>query len=130
MIFAVRQLQEKCRGQHQDLYLIFVDLKKAFDSVIRDGLWKLLKRAGCPDKLVTILRSFHEGMQARVIDGNQETAPFEVKNGVKQGCVLAPVLLGIIIAAMIQDAYKNCNLGVGIRYRYNGGLFNMRQYQQ
>ena len=52
MIFAVRQLQEKCREQHQDLYLIFVDLTNAFDSVSRDDLWKILKRTGCPGKLV------------------------------------------------------------------------------
>ena len=50
MIFAVQQLQEKCWEQHQDLYLIFVDLIKAFDSVSHDGLWKILKRPGCPNK--------------------------------------------------------------------------------
>ena len=33
MIFIARQLQEKCREQHQDLYLAFVDLTKAFDTV-------------------------------------------------------------------------------------------------
>ena len=104
-----------------------MDLRKAFDSVSRDGLWKILKRTGCPDKLVNILRSFHDGMQARVIDGNQESAPFEVKNGVKQGCVLAPVLFGKIIAAMIKDAFKNCNLGVRVRHRHDGGLFNPRR---
>ena len=125
-IFAVRQLQEKCRERHQDLYLIFVDLTKAFDSVSRDGLWKILKRTGCPDKLVNILCSFHDGMQARVIGGSQESAPFEVKNGVKQGCVLAPLLFGIIIAAMIKDTVKNCNLGVRVRHWHDGGLFNPR----
>ena len=33
MIFVARKLQEKCREQHQDLYLAFVDLTKAFDTV-------------------------------------------------------------------------------------------------
>ena len=76
MTFAVKKLQEKCWEQHQDLYLIFADLTNAFDSVSRCGHWKILKRTGCPDKLVNILRSFHEGIQARVINGNQESAPF------------------------------------------------------
>ena len=124
IIFTVRQLQQKCREQHQDLYLIFVDLTKAFNSVSRDGLWKILNRTGCPEKLVNILHSFHNGIQARVIGGNQESVPFEVKNSVKQGCVLAPVLFGIIIAAMIKDAFKICNLGVRVRHQYDGGLFN------
>ena len=38
MVFTARQLQEKCREQHQDLYVVFVDLTKAFDTVNRDGL--------------------------------------------------------------------------------------------
>ena len=40
MIFTARQLQEKCQEQNIDLYMTFVDLTKAFDTVIRDGLWK------------------------------------------------------------------------------------------
>ena len=124
MIFVILQLQEKCREQHQDLYLIFVDLTKAFDPVSCDSLWKILNRTGCPDKLVNILCSFQNRMQVCVIDGSQESAPFKVKNGVKQGCVFAPVLFGISIAAMIKDTFKNCNLGVRVGYWHNGWLFN------
>ena len=43
MIFVARQLQEKCREQHQDLYLAFVDLPKAFNTVNRDLLWNILR---------------------------------------------------------------------------------------
>jgi len=32
MIFAARQVQEKCREQYQDLYMVFIDLTKAFDT--------------------------------------------------------------------------------------------------
>ena len=39
MIFTAKQLQEKCREQNVDLYMTFVDLTKAFDTVSRDGLW-------------------------------------------------------------------------------------------
>ena len=38
MIFTARQLQEKCQGQNVDLYMTFVDLTKAFDTVSRKGL--------------------------------------------------------------------------------------------
>ncbi len=65
MIFAVRQIQEKCQEQNQDLYMVFVDLTKAFDTVNRDGLWKILLKLGCPDKFVSLIRSFHEGMLQR-----------------------------------------------------------------
>ena len=55
MIFVLRQIQEKCREQDMGLYAAFVDLIKAFDTVSRDGLWKILARLGCPPKFLTIL---------------------------------------------------------------------------
>ena len=42
MIFTARQLQEKCQEQNVDLYMTFVDLTKAFATVSRDGLWKII----------------------------------------------------------------------------------------
>ena len=66
MIFTARQIQEKCKEQHKDLYAVFIDLTKAFDSVSRDGLWKILGKIGCPAKFINIIRSFHCGMMARV----------------------------------------------------------------
>ena len=126
MIFAIRQVQEKCREQHRDLYCVFVDLTKAFDSVSRLGLWKLLQRVGCPEKLVNIIRSFHDGMLAKVVGNGGESDPFEVTNGTKQGCVLAPTLFGIVIAAMITDALDDPQLrGIDVTFRTDGGVFNL-----
>ena len=48
MTFTARQLQEKCEEQNVDLYMTFVDLTKAFDTVSRDGLWKIMAKFGCP----------------------------------------------------------------------------------
>ena len=61
VIFVLRKIQEKCREHNMGLYAAFVDLTKAFDTVSRDGLWKLLARLGCPRKFLTILRQLHEG---------------------------------------------------------------------
>ena len=93
MIFVARLLQEKCREQHRNLYLALIDLTKAFDTMNRDPLWTVLNKFGCPPHFLTILREFHYGMKARVIIGGQESDPFEVLAGVRQGCVLAPVIL-------------------------------------
>ena len=40
MIFVLRQIQEKCREQNMGVCAAFIGLTKAFDTVIRDGLWK------------------------------------------------------------------------------------------
>ena len=50
IIFTARQLQEKCQKQNVDLYMTFVDLTKAFDTVSRDGLWKIMAKFGCPPR--------------------------------------------------------------------------------
>ncbi|XP_076041920.1 uncharacterized protein LOC143025796 [Oratosquilla oratoria] len=48
MVFVARQLNEKAIEQQQDLYMIFVDLAKAFDTVNRTLLWEILRKFGCP----------------------------------------------------------------------------------
>ncbi|XP_018026545.1 uncharacterized protein LOC108681971 [Hyalella azteca] len=71
MIFSLRQLQEKCREQRRPLYIAFIDLTKAFDLVSRRGLFLLLRKIGCPPRLLSIVSSFHDDMQGIVShDGN------------------------------------------------------------
>ncbi|KAK2193514.1 hypothetical protein NP493_12g11020 [Ridgeia piscesae] len=60
MIFCLRQLQEKCIEQDRPLYMIFVDVSKAFDTVGRTGLWQLLRKYGCPEKFTTAYRNDDE----------------------------------------------------------------------
>ena len=46
MIFTARQLQEKCQEENADRYMTFVDLTKAFDTVSREGLLKIMAKFG------------------------------------------------------------------------------------
>ena len=43
-----------------------IDLPKAHDSVDRELLWVVLARFGVPEKRLTVIRQFHEGMRARM----------------------------------------------------------------
>ena len=83
MIFTTRQLQEKCQKQNVDLYINFVDLTKAFDPVIRDGLLKVMTKFGCPPRFIAMVRHFNDGMQARVRDDGEHSEPYAVTNEVK-----------------------------------------------
>ncbi|XP_072039554.1 uncharacterized protein [Amphiura filiformis] len=127
MLFAARQVQEKRREHNLDLYMVFVDLTKAFYSVSRDGLWRLLLKIGCPPRVVKIIRSFHDGMMVRISDLRTTSEAFPVSNGTKQGCVMVLLLFSIIFSAMLQDAFKDCNEGVLIRFRSEGGIFNLQR---
>jgi len=87
MTFTVRQIQEKCREQQREMFAVFVDLSKAFDSVHRPGLWAVLRKIGCPPAFVDIIRSLHDGMMAAVVENGECSPEFEVTNGTKQGCI-------------------------------------------
>ena len=86
MVFCARQVIEKCREQHKDLFISFIDLSKAFDSVDRTLLWKILEKCGCPSKIIDIVRQLHDGMQVRVKVSGDLFEPFDVTRGVEQGC--------------------------------------------
>ena len=129
MVFAARQLQEKCQEQNTDLYSTYVDLTKAFDTVSREGLWRIMAKYGCPRRFIAIVRQLHDGMLARVQDNGEVSEPFPVSNGVKQGCVLAPTLFSLMFSAMLTDAFRDTDVGMGIRFRTDGSIFNLRRLQ-
>ena len=122
MIFTARQLQEKCQEQNVDLYMTFVDLTKAFDTVVMD-------KFGCPPRFIIIMRQFHNGMKARVQNDGEFSELFEVTTGVKQGCVMVLTLFSMVFSAMLMDAFHDNDTGFPIRYRFGGSIFNLRRLQ-
>ena len=91
--------------------MTFVDLTKAFDTVSRDGLWKIMAKFGCPPRFIAIVRQFHNGMQARMQNDGEFSEPFHVTNGVKQGCVMVPTLFSMMFSAMLVDAFQDSGTG-------------------
>ena len=62
IIFTARQ--EKCQEQNVDLYMTFVDLTKALDTVSRDGIWEIMAKFGCPAGFIAMLQQFRDGRHA------------------------------------------------------------------
>nr|VZI47838.1 unnamed protein product [Spirometra erinaceieuropaei] len=122
MIFAARQLQEKCQETRTHLYSTFVDLTKAFDTVNREGLWKIMQKFGCPERFTQVVRQLHDGMMARVTDNGAVSEAFAVTNGLKHGCVLAPTLFSLMFSAMLMDAYRDERPGIRIAYRTDADI--------
>jgi len=113
MIFTARQLFEKSREHDDSLLALFVDLRKAYDSVSREGLWQVLRKYGVPPMMLSMIRSCHDGMTAvvRVSDGTTDS--ISVRNGLRQGCTMATVLFYLYFAAMVAShlsAYCLCGM--------------------
>lgn len=110
--------------------MAFIDLSKAFDSVNHQALWLVLTKIGCPEKYLRVLRLLHDNMSATVLSGSgDETEPFRVDTGVKQGCVIAPTLFSIFIAAILHLTGKHLPQGVKIMSRTDRQLFNINRFR-
>ena len=106
MIFAVRRLQELGRKARVPLLLCFIDLQKAYDSVDRTLLWQVLARFGVPPQIIEVIRKFHDGMRVCVRrDDGRCLEWFEVAQGLRQGCVLSPLLFNVFFAAILLVAH-------------------------
>ena len=125
MIFSLRQLQEKCREQHMPLYIAFIDLTKAFDLVSRDGLFKVLPKIGCPPKLQSMIESFHTDTKGTVQFNDSFSAPFGIRSGFKQGCILAPTLFGTFFGLLLKHAFDTTTEGIYLRTRSDSRLFHL-----
>ena len=79
MLFVLRRLQKLARRRIIPLYMCFVDLQKAYDSVDRELLWKVLARAVVLEEMISVIRQFRDGMQAWVrMDDGELSYWFEV----------------------------------------------------
>lgn len=112
-------LTELLRGRKQtSTFCCFIDVKKAFDRVFRSGMWQRLAEEGICGKMWRVLRSIYAKVESCVIVGDSTTDWFDVDTGVRQGCVLSPVLFAIFINGLAKTI-KESNLGIDIGENLN-----------
>lgn len=111
-IATLRIIVEQSLEWNTPLYINFVDYEKAFDSLHRNTLWKLLRHYGIPEKLVNIMRNSYEGMICRVIHSGQLTRSFQVKTGVRQGGILSPFLFLLAIDWILKTTTAQRRNGI------------------
>ena len=105
--------------------IAFIDLTKAFDLVSRNGLFQILPKSGCPPELQSMIESFHTNMKETVQLNGSSSRPFDIRSGVKQGCVLAPTLFGIFFAPLLKHAVVTASEGIFLRTRSDDRPFNL-----
>jgi len=105
-IFTLRQMCEKTIEFNKDLNIVFVDQEKAFDRVNRDTLWKVLERYGTDKQLLRNIMAFYEQSQGAVRTTSGLTEWFKINSGVRQGCVLSPLLFIAYMDNITQDAKR------------------------
>ena len=103
MMFVVRRMQEVGWKAGVTLFMCSIDLQKAYDTVDRTLLWQVLTRIGVPPQMIAVIRQFHDEMRACVRPDDGVCSDwFEVEQGLRQGCVLSPLLFNIFFAVVLN----------------------------
>jgi len=85
MILILRYIQSRFQEKNLNLYLAFIDISKAYDSIQRSLIWLALKKIGLPPKLIKMIQVIYQSNECRVrIEGN-DSDPFEILVGLLQG---------------------------------------------
>ena len=95
-------IRKYCHKRNKRIYGCFVDFSKAFDCVPRDILIKKLKDRGINGKVLEIIKTLYLEDTASIKIGNQFSKPFKTNRGVRQGCVLSPLLF-ILFLSDLQE---------------------------
>ena len=95
-------------------FALFVDFSKAFDRIDRQFLWDKLDKIGVPGKMLSALRCLYSNVQCCVNVNGVRTDYFNVTSGLKQGCLLSPLLFNLFTNDLVQELKKSgCGVDAG-----------------
>ena len=92
--------------------MVFVDFEKAFDSLDREVLLKILRHYGVPEKIVRMIRVFYDVFQARVLHEGEMTGSFSMNTEIRQGCLLSPLLFLVALDWVSRQAFGDNKTGI------------------
>ena len=96
-LLVLKTLIDSYKLRRKPMFACFVDFRKAYDSVWREGLFFKLINYGCSKKFVTILLNMYSSVKSAVKLEQGVTPFFQSHVGVKQGCNLSPTLFNLFI---------------------------------
>ena len=105
-ILSVAEVLRLRRKQRKQTHCCFLDIKKAYDTVHRDGLWKRLIEVGIRGKMWRVLKNVYDIVESCVLVGKEQTEWFSVEAGVRQGCILSPILFAVFIDGLARALRK------------------------
>ena len=103
-ILALRRIIEGVKANHLPSIITFIDFRKAFDSIHRAKMMRILKAYGIPPNLLRAIERMYTDTKARVQTPDGETEQFNILAGVLQGDTLAPFLFIIVLDYALRRA--------------------------
>ena len=129
-LFILNQIMTEMRAKKQTIFLTFVDLKRAYDSVNHEALMLKLLKMGLGGKFYKVLRSMYmdnNNISRENSKSGQDTTVSKVQScvslplgnteffqssvGIKQGDGLSPILFNIFLNDIVDELHENTNFG-------------------
>ena len=114
-ILALRRLLEGVRSHNRKAIVLYIDFRKAFDSINRNKMIKILKAYDVPPNLLQAIILMYENTKARIISPDGETEFFKILAGVLQGDTLAPYLFIIVLDYVLRKTFKGREEELGFK---------------
>ena len=92
-ILALRRLIEGVKSRNKKAIILYVDFRKAFDSIYREKMFNILKAYDIPLKLLEAIKTTYKNTKAKVITPDGETSHFDIKAGVYKAINLLLIYL-------------------------------------
>jgi hypothetical protein len=89
------------------VHYLFVDFKKAYDSVTREVLYNILLKCGIPKKLVRLIKMCLNKTYRKVCVGELLSGTFPIQNGLKQGDALSALLFNFVLEYASREVQEN-----------------------
>ena len=89
------------------MHQLFIDFKKVYDSVRREVLNNILIEFGIPVTPIRLIKMCLTEMYRRVQVGRNLSEKFSIRNGLKQGDSLSPLLFNLLLEYAIKRAHVN-----------------------
>jgi hypothetical protein len=86
-----------------NVHQIYVDFRRACDSIQREKLYRIMHEFNIPNKLIRLVRATMRNSEAQVKIQTQLAEPFKIRQGLKQGDGLAPSLFNLALEYAIKN---------------------------
>ena len=115
---------EETREFQKNIYFCFIDYAKAFDCVDHNKLWKILQEMEIQGHLTCFLRNLYAGQEATARMGHETAEWFQIRKGVRQGCILSPCLFNLYAEYIMRNTgLEEAQAGIKIA---GGNINNLR----
>ena len=126
-ILSLRRIIEEMKNHNKEVTLCFVDFKKAFDSINRETMFKILPLYGIPEQIIKAIEALYTDTNAKVITPDGETEQFDILAGVLQGDTLAPFLFILVLDYVLRISLDSKN-SLGLLLSSRQGSRHPAQY--